>query len=438
MADEFIKSLSKFHQQKGETLKIPQIGGRELDIYLLYKEVTERGGFQQVSNNKLWKEIVSALKIPSSCTSASYTLRNHYQRLLFQYEQQNFFGKTVQPQVPTALEPASSKCSRRIRLSPPMISDTRRMILAFESQHLNEVCWALNTLLLFSCNTVHSYTLEPNGLLEYFVKYMQMLCKKIWHEEPLSKKRMRDASRFEEITEESAMEQLKTIALILRNLSMHRSNEIPMFKNAELFEMITRLFTSLLDREITSNMLDVVSNLAKHIFLKDISNWKELLSTLMDCLQSSLAEQTIECFRKLSLPLGNEEMLEFLPDEFYEELAKWLSSPSSAREAVLEILCTMSDQSLSTRVKITKAPKCLEGLVALLSSVSLSEEGDDKQAKMSALILSNLTAAPSTCHLFQPFERQILMVAAADERMSGFLCCVLHEINDIKLLITKV
>lgn len=312
-----------------------------------------------------------------------------------------------------------------------MISDTRRMVLAFESHHLKEICWALNTLLLFSCNTVHCYTLEVNGLLECFVRYLQMLCKKIWHEEMPSKKRLRDAARFEEITEEAALEQLKTITLILRNLSMHRNNEITMFKHAELFEIMIRLFTSLIDREITSNMLDVISNLAKHIFLKDITNWKELLYTLMDCLQSSMAEQTIECFRKLSLPLGNEEMLEFLPDEFYSEMAKWLSSPSPSREAVLEILCTMSDQSLSTRVKITQAPRCLEGLVGLLSSVSLSEEGDDKQAKMAALILSNLTAAPSTCHLFQPYERQILMVAAADERISGFLCCVLHEINDI-------
>ena len=431
MADDFLKSLSKFHQQKGETLKVPQIGGRELDIYLLYKEVTERGGFQQVSNSKLWKEIVSALKIPSTCTSASYTLRNHYQRLLYQFEQQNFFGKTAPAMTSAVMESTTSKFSKRIRLSSPMLSDTRRVILAFESHHLREVTWALNTLLLFSCNTVHCYTLEANGLLEGFVRYMELICKKLWHEEIASKKRMRDAVRFEEIPEETALEQLKTMTLILRNLSMHRSNEIPMFKNSDLFDLILKLFTSLIDREVTANLLEVVSSLAKHIFLKDIVGWRDLLATLMDCLQSSLAEQTIECFRKLSLPLGNEEMLEFLPDEFYSELAKWLFSPTPAREAVLEILCTMSDQSLSTRVKITQAPRCLEGLTALLSSVSLSEEGDDKQAKMAALILSNLTAAPSTCHLFKPYERQILLVAAADERLSGFLSCVLHEIHDL-------
>lgn len=118
---------------------MPQIGGRELDVPQLYKEVVERGGFQQVSNGKLWREVVSALKLPSSCTSASFTLRNHYQRLLYQYEQVNYFGKTAQPLAPAASEPITARCSKRIRLSPPMISDTRRMILAFESRHLREV-----------------------------------------------------------------------------------------------------------------------------------------------------------------------------------------------------------------------------------------------------------------------------------------------------------
>jgi hypothetical protein len=59
-------------------IKIPQIGGRELDFYKLYKAVTTRGGAELVSNNKLWKEIVNEFGLPSTCTSASFTLRNHY------------------------------------------------------------------------------------------------------------------------------------------------------------------------------------------------------------------------------------------------------------------------------------------------------------------------------------------------------------------------
>ena len=36
-------------------MKIPQIGGRELEVYKLYKAVTKRGGLKVVSSNKLWK-----------------------------------------------------------------------------------------------------------------------------------------------------------------------------------------------------------------------------------------------------------------------------------------------------------------------------------------------------------------------------------------------
>jgi len=65
-----------------ENFKVPSIGGKELDLCKLYKAVVERGGSQRVSNNKLWKEIVNLFEIPASCTSASFTLRNHYNRCL--------------------------------------------------------------------------------------------------------------------------------------------------------------------------------------------------------------------------------------------------------------------------------------------------------------------------------------------------------------------
>jgi len=65
---------------------VPSIGGKELDLCKLYKAVYQRGGSVQVSTRKLWKEIVNEFSIPSSCTSASFTLRNHYNKCLLAYE----------------------------------------------------------------------------------------------------------------------------------------------------------------------------------------------------------------------------------------------------------------------------------------------------------------------------------------------------------------
>ncbi len=83
----FKDELLKFNTLRGkENFKVPQIGGKELDLYKLFKEVITRGGSQHVSENKQWKEIVNALELPASCTSASFTLRNHYSKCLHEYE----------------------------------------------------------------------------------------------------------------------------------------------------------------------------------------------------------------------------------------------------------------------------------------------------------------------------------------------------------------
>jgi hypothetical protein len=62
--------------------------------------VCKKGGGQSVSHNKLWKEIVDEFGLPSTCTSASFTLKNHYQKYLLGYEQRFFFGKDDSADLP--------------------------------------------------------------------------------------------------------------------------------------------------------------------------------------------------------------------------------------------------------------------------------------------------------------------------------------------------
>mmetsp|Transcript_32187 Transcript_32187/g.55599 ORF Transcript_32187/g.55599 Transcript_32187/m.55599 type:complete len:437 (-) Transcript_32187:4093-5403(-) len=434
MAEEFQRSLREFFESRGEHFRVPQIGGRDLDIYKLYHEVITRGGFQQVCNNKLWKEVVTALEIPSTCTSASYTLRQHYSKLLYAYEQEFFFGKQPQALPPTVVEPSTSNMTKNVKLPPGMMSDTRRMILAFESRFQSEVNWTLNSLLLLSCNNSSNYVIDQYGLLESFSNYLKFASDKLLIDDDveLPAKRPREVASYDEVSDIVLGDQVKSMTLILRNFSMVRSNEIPIFKCPFLLETVLLLFTGYLEKEVTQNCLELISNIASHIFLKDLSYFRELMTMLLDCLQSELAEQSIETLRKLSLPLGNEEVFEILPSVFYEHLCKWLFSHSSCRESVLEILLTMSSQKLSTRVKIARAPRCIESLVKLLSSISHTDDTEDKQSKMSALILSNLSEAPSICKLFTPFEREIFAVAAIDERVSGLLCNVLFEIQELR------
>lgn len=59
-----------------------------LDLYELYNLVIQRGGLVEVINKKLWQEIIKGLKLPSSITSAAFTLRTHYENFLLPYEMQ--------------------------------------------------------------------------------------------------------------------------------------------------------------------------------------------------------------------------------------------------------------------------------------------------------------------------------------------------------------
>ena len=373
------------------------------------------------------------MSLPSSCTSASYNLRQHYFKILYSYEQEYFFKKSDRNIPPSTGEYTTNKFTKKIRVTAPMMSNTRRMILAFESRCQTEVNWAINTLLLFSCNTVHNYILENNGLIDSLLQYLVYSINHLpQFEEEVHVKRHRGIVGYDEVSEYMRMEQVKSILLTLRNLSMIRQNEIILFKCVGLVETIVRLFNLIIDKEITQNSLELITNLAKHIFLQDLPNYKELLCTLIDCLHSNLAEQTIECIRKLSLPISNEEIIEQLPQIFFDELAGWLVSYSASKDSVLEILCTLSDQSLSTKVKIASAPKCLENLVKLLTSSSQTDEAEDKQAKMAAIILSNLSTAPNNCRRFLPFDGELFVVAACDERISGILANVLYEIQELK------
>lgn len=57
-----------------------------LDLYQLYQLVVEKGGLVEVINKKIWREITKGLSLPSSITSAAFTLRTQYMKYLYPFE----------------------------------------------------------------------------------------------------------------------------------------------------------------------------------------------------------------------------------------------------------------------------------------------------------------------------------------------------------------
>ncbi|XP_007440795.2 AT-rich interactive domain-containing protein 3A-like [Python bivittatus] len=73
---EFLDDLFSFMQKRGTPVnRIPIMAKQVLDLYMLYVLVTEKGGLVEVINKKLWREITKGLNLPTSITSAAFTLR---------------------------------------------------------------------------------------------------------------------------------------------------------------------------------------------------------------------------------------------------------------------------------------------------------------------------------------------------------------------------
>ena len=85
--ETFLKDLYSFMQARGQPIsKLPSLGYKELDLYLLYQLVIARGGMDDVTSKQEWKLVYQDLGIPTMSTSASYNTRTNYKKYLYLYE----------------------------------------------------------------------------------------------------------------------------------------------------------------------------------------------------------------------------------------------------------------------------------------------------------------------------------------------------------------
>lgn len=84
---QFLDELFTFMQKRGTPVnRIPIMAKQVLDLYHLYRLVVEKGGLVEVINKKIWREITKGLNLPSSITSAAFTLRTQYMKYLYPFE----------------------------------------------------------------------------------------------------------------------------------------------------------------------------------------------------------------------------------------------------------------------------------------------------------------------------------------------------------------
>ncbi|RUS85992.1 hypothetical protein EGW08_006262 [Elysia chlorotica] len=82
----FIERVLAFLEESGQPVTtMPVISKTPIDLYKLYFCVRDKGGFEEVTRNKKWRDVCQVVSIGTSA-SAAFTLKKNYIRYLFNYE----------------------------------------------------------------------------------------------------------------------------------------------------------------------------------------------------------------------------------------------------------------------------------------------------------------------------------------------------------------
>ncbi|XP_055510799.1 AT-rich interactive domain-containing protein 2-like [Leucoraja erinacea] len=166
----FLDELRHFHRSKGTSFrKIPIIGGRELDLSVLYSRVTSLGGFAKVTDKGLWADLLEEFNFPKGCANAAFALKQYYLRYLESYEKLHHFGEDEEVLTPTNSRPHAAISgvhlfyNRHQHIIPESvrrgyglftefttISDYNKVVLSLLSGLPNEVDFAINVCTLMS------------------------------------------------------------------------------------------------------------------------------------------------------------------------------------------------------------------------------------------------------------------------------------------------
>ncbi|CAG2106343.1 unnamed protein product, partial [Medioppia subpectinata] len=96
--DRFVAQLYKYMDERGTPInRAPSVGGRDLNLYKLYRIVVKMGGYNRVTNKNSWRAVYGKLGLPGGHSapgkesSAVYQLKAAYKKFLHSFD--DFYRK---------------------------------------------------------------------------------------------------------------------------------------------------------------------------------------------------------------------------------------------------------------------------------------------------------------------------------------------------------
>ncbi|XP_050518137.1 uncharacterized protein LOC114332463 isoform X6 [Diabrotica virgifera virgifera] len=187
----FLRDLQHFHEIRGTPFKrAPTLGGKEVDLYLLYTLVTSQGGWLRINSKNTWSELLPVFKLSASCVNGSIALKQIYLRYLDRWEKVHFLHEDADRTSDDDEESRHKRWSARTLHSVPCNynyaqhivadanrehnhlstnlykqSDYDRLSLSLISPLPNEQDFAINVCTLLSNDGKHTLKLEKHPRL---------------------------------------------------------------------------------------------------------------------------------------------------------------------------------------------------------------------------------------------------------------------------------
>uniref|UniRef100_A0A3Q3B3T1 AT-rich interaction domain 6 n=1 Tax=Kryptolebias marmoratus TaxID=37003 RepID=A0A3Q3B3T1_KRYMA len=80
--EQFLKNLYLFMKKRDTPIeRIPNLGFKQIDLYVMFKTVNEMGGYHKVTSHQLWKRVYNTLGGNPRSTSAATCTRRHYENI---------------------------------------------------------------------------------------------------------------------------------------------------------------------------------------------------------------------------------------------------------------------------------------------------------------------------------------------------------------------
>eukprot|EP00850_Spirogloea_muscicola_P015433 SM000118S25576 [mRNA] locus=s118:119155:121541:+ [translate_table: standard] len=86
--EAFLRGLHSSFAARGAELRTPKFYGVEVDLFKLWNVVSDLGGWEQVTQKKLWRVVGDNFDPPKSCTTVSWSFRGFYEKSLLDYERE--------------------------------------------------------------------------------------------------------------------------------------------------------------------------------------------------------------------------------------------------------------------------------------------------------------------------------------------------------------